>query len=115
MVIASQQERVYFHPVVKMWLEDRGYKAWHEIRMRRGIPDFIAENKDHFLIVECKLAIGEKSVLTDIWQVYRYFHLFCQHYPQRPVKLLLAAESFHEKAKVICTQWNVGVLHLPER
>lgn len=112
-VIPSQQERVYFHPVVKLWLEDRGYEAWHEIGLRRGIPDFIATCPDHVLIVECKLVISERSVFEDLWQVYRYYHLFCLYHEQRPVKLVLAAKSFHQKAKEICANWNVGVLHLP--
>lgn len=110
MVNVRQQERVYFHPIVKAWLESHRYSAYHEVRLRHGIPDFIAEKPDHTLVIECKLSIGLRTLETDIRQLKRYFDSYTTLYPNVLLKPVLAGSFFYEGTKEICTKQGIGTI-----
>lgn len=109
----DQFERKVFHPIVDTWLKSQGYETKHEPYIGEARPDFIAVKADHTLIVECKMAIGDKSIKAAYWQIERYFNAYQKRNPGLEIRVALAAECFHQKAKDVCVANGVQVIEIP--
>jgi Holliday junction resolvase-like predicted endonuclease len=60
--MSSGLESDWFHPLVRSWLEERGYQVEHEVKMPLyGRADFVARTKKTTLIIECKVVVSSLS------------------------------------------------------